>query len=302
MARRLNWKVLTLTLATSAGCSQIIGLSDYDIDPGLDAAGGEAGEGGSNSGGGTKPKPDAGEANAGEGMVGPAGAGGMGAAGEAGMPGAAGAGGAPLGQLIECEDAECCTMEGGTAVGVEMLMDGGFELGSPAEGNSPWEESSDAGIDIITNDLTLNWTPHTGEYYAYLAGVVSESAAIFSENFTVPADAGWMEVSGYRWFQIDSEEDTNEDFSAVALYNLMASDNIEELPLFWGAPDLSDLGFGDVTRWTKFTASFSAVPHRKHTRYLTIAASTDDFTTTSRQASSYLYDDVSLKVFRCYAQ
>ena len=57
--------VICSTLAVAAGCSQIIGLSDYEIDPSLNAAAGEGGSGDVGKGG-SKPSTGGSQATAGE--------------------------------------------------------------------------------------------------------------------------------------------------------------------------------------------------------------------------------------------
>jgi len=103
------------TLAVAAGCGQIIGLSDYQVDPALDAAGGDnasgnAGKGGSKPSAGTGGMPNAGEGgtpamhHAGAGGEPPAPGGASGTGATAGASGEAGAGGAaPVAKFMGCD-------------------------------------------------------------------------------------------------------------------------------------------------------------------------------------------------------
>src|SRR6187402_3430643 len=155
---RVNRSKLVFTLLALGGCSQIIGLSDYEVDPSLDepGAGGEsAGSGGKNSTGGKSnviPSlgGEGGTAGSGQGgaggeagMVSEGGVSGDGAGGDAqgGVPGEGGAGAGGTGGtggtgtvLVPCDSAACCALATGVATGVELLEDGGFELGTVAEG------------------------------------------------------------------------------------------------------------------------------------------------------------------------
>lgn len=289
--------VSALYVCTLAGCSQILGVGDYDIDPSLDAQGGTDAVGG--------------EAGAPGGQGGSAVGGAAGGDGgspviiEAGAAGEAGQGGvAPT--LIPCDSADCCRSADGTPVGVELLSDGGFELGTL---DSPWTEDSTLGYEAISEyDPDIGFRPHTGDYFIYLSGVAGERTSMYSENVQIPADAGWIEVSGYRKFQIDKQDETNADFALIAFYDPDDENGTAlEIPFFWSNPAEYEDGWGATnSAWKAFEASWSAEPHAGAKRYLGLRGESDEYpmvppedmeTTT---ASSYLFDDVSLKVFRCY--
>lgn len=312
--------VIGSALALAAGCTQILGLGDYEIDPTLDpktSGGGEGGSGegkagtqstagkaGSSSSGGTKS--DAGApnpGNAGEGGE-PISSGFAGAGGET-NPG----GGGSSGTLVPCDSVDCCASEGGKPVGVELLSDGGFELGTPSDG-SPWLEEflkdGDAYTDeAITNDLLLGFMPKSGSYYVYLSGIPGEQASVYSEDLQIPADAGWLTVSGYRYFQIDKQDATNADFAGIGFYDPL-DDKGYIVPFYWTGT--SDDGWGATNAsWKSFSASWDAAPHAGKTRYLGLRGSSDHYPVppagadaSFTKASSYLFDQVSLKVFRCY--
>jgi|GEM_PF-4929549 len=311
---------LTLgALLALGGCSQIIGISEYDIDPNLGASGAASNQGGE----GGKSSAGANGTTAGEGATGgeqvPLGGeqnvpqGGDQNMPQAGQPmggGSTDVGGAPpSGTLIPCDSAVCCAQMGGTAVGIEVLADGGFEGGPVEDGNTAWTEQSTNEFEIISltdpdpNDTEgLNFVSHNGEYYAYLSGLDGELSSIYSPDFVVPADAGWMTVSGYRLFQIDTQDAMNDDFAAIALWDI-EPDVVDpvELPFLWGAPATHADGWGDARSWKKFERSWDATPHRGETRYLSLSGSSDSYSTDpDTDSSSFLFDDLSLKLYRCY--
>lgn len=309
--RKLN--LAFLSLLTAAGCSQVLGLGDYDIDPALDdgkggsslGAGGSDGQGGdSTPSSGAPPSPAGGEPG------GPAGgqpAGGQ--PGQGGEPqGQGGEGGAPPLEVIPCDSLNCCTTKGGTPLGVELLSDGSFELGPASEGSSPWFEESTNDFDVVTNDPDFGFDPKSGSYYAYLSGLQGERSSIYSEDIAIPANAGWLTLSGYRLFQVDAQDDVNEDFCLIAFYDVDPEvDDPVELPFWWGNPDEYPDGWGDTPIWKKFEASWDATPHQGTERYLGLRGESDLYPTEPTEpvdpaptvASSFLFDDVSLKAFTC---
>jgi hypothetical protein len=316
----ISKRSLTLFTLFVGGCSQIIGLSDYDVDPQLGgsaaAAGGEGGDGGTPAAGGTKPTAgtatiEAGAPAGGQPPVGQAGQppleqGGQPPLGQAGEPGGGqagqGAGGEPA-VVMPCDSAACCTKAGGVARGEELLKDGGFELGNGVD--TPWtEEFTKDGADYvdeaITNDTSLGFKPKAGAYYVYLSGIQGERATVYSEDLNIPADAGWLVVSGYRYFQIDKADATNADFSLIAFYDL--DGNPLEIPFYWAYSEAD--GFGSTNGvWKVFSKSWDAAPHQGQVRYLGLRGESDKIPASgSPKASSYLFDDVSLKVFRCYSK
>lgn len=292
--------MLWSTLALAAGCSQVLGLGDYEtVDQSgavggeggeLTAGGGEAGEAGS---GGASPVGGSGESG-GSGTIG-------------GEGGAGGEGGGEPVTVIPCDSLDCCKKEGGTAVGTELLSDGGFEQGLIDDGNSPWTEESTLEFSVIsiTDDPEVGFSSKSGDYYAYLSGVQTERSSIYSEDLQIPNDAGWLTLSGYRLFQIDVQDDTNKDFCLIALYDPM-KDDPQELPFWWGAPKEHPDGWGDTPVWKKFEASFDAAPHQGATRYLGLRGESDTYPERPAEpdpevtySSSFLFDDVSLKAFKC---
>jgi hypothetical protein len=294
------------TLLAIGGCAQVIGLSDYKVDPSLDgkagksSTGGEGGDGGSSAG--KTSIPPGGEDTGGSVALGGGGQGGE-PAGVAGAP-AGGEGGAGGGVLVPCDSLDCCTKQGGHAVGTEIITDVGFEGGPVEEGNMAWTEESTKSLEIITPTDTdgtgLGFKSHAGMYYAYLSGLAGEESTIYTPNFTVPKDAGWMTLTGYRIFQIDTQDATNDDFAGIALYDPAETDPVE-LPFFWGAPPAHPDGWADKSTWTKFEESWDALPHQGKKRYLGIRGSSDMYSTDpDLDSSSFLFDDVSLKVYRCY--
>lgn len=327
--RNLNSAFVLLFMV--GGCSQIIGLGDYDIDPKLDGkagsnggiiTGGEAGEGGSgatagkagSSGSGAQPQGGAG----GEPVVEPS-------AGQAGEAPNGGAGGSEPGKvLIPCDSAACCSNKGGKAVGEELLnkLDvpagcnptrdycdpyyGGFEFGAAADGNSPWEESSSQNLPLVTDGTAESSTPHRGKYHAFLAGVHDEESVLISQPIEIPSDAGWLVLNGYRLFELDRADPSDSANGDVASLSLWDDADPLEVPFYWDYQDP-----GAASDWTKFENSFDAAPHQGKTRFLYVTGSTDDWSDADGtggaaadfpNSSNYMYDDVSLKVFRCYAR
>jgi hypothetical protein len=283
--RRLN--LTLLALLSVAGCSQVLGLGDYEIVEGPNANGG--------SSSGTAGRPSAGEPS-------------EPSEPEGGRGGEAASGGAPGREVIECDSPDCCSTKGGTAVGVELLSDGGFELGPAVDELSPWFEESteDLAIVSLSGDPALQFLAKSGDYYAYLSGVPGERSSIYSEDLQVPEDAGWLTLTGYRLFQIDVQDDLNDDFSLIAFYDPDQEDALE-LPFWWGKPTEQADGWGDTNgTWKKFQSSWDAAPHRGGVRYIGLRGESDthpepteEAETAELDSSSFLYDDISLKAFTC---
>jgi len=283
--------------AAVGGCSQIVGISDYEIDPKLDGA--AIGEGGSGNIGAGGTKNDAGSPNGGQGGAPDPGSAGSPVAGEAGAAGAA-----PR-TVLPCDSADCCAELGGTPEGVELLKDGGFELGPVGDGESPWTQLSTNDFEVITSDPDYGFDPKSGEYYAYLSGIAGERSTLYTETITVPSDAGWLVVSGYRLFQIDVEAEPNKDFCGVGFYEVPPAMALE-IPFYWSSTANSTDGWGDTPTWKRFEASWDAAPHHGLKRRLGLVGESDqypaeaDVMAEDLTSSSYLFDDVSLKAFRCY--
>jgi len=335
--RHLNLALMTLLAAV--GCQQIIGLSDYDIDPKLDGGGkggailpqgGEGGDpsrsgssnggkggSGGNSGntGGSTSQPRGGEGGTVPMMV----------AGQAGQ-GEAGTGGVPDKPPIPCDSVACCTKAGGVAAAEELLVTtpptgcnpmrdycepayGGFEYGTADDGNSPWTEDSSQGFPLVTDGTDEESSPHKGTYLAFLGGVHEETSLLVSLPFKVPDDAGWLVLSGFRFFEIDRADPSVPDNQDRMSFSLWDETDLLELPVFW-----DNTNPGDVSDWTKFEVSFSAKDHQGQVRYLYALGETDDWSDRDAgsggaggappdfpASSNYMIDDLSLKVYRCYA-
>jgi len=331
--RTHNVNLVLFTLLSAVGCGQIIGLGDYEIDPKLDgpAKGGSAiipqgGEGGDPSRGGSSNggKGGTSQAHAGEGGTVP-----MMVAGHAGQNEAGGGGAGPDTPIIACDSLACCTKKGGRAVGEELLVTlpptgcaptteycrpyyGGFEYGTADDGNSPWEETSSQGFPLVTDGVAEMSTPYKGDYFAFLGGVHNESSLLVSLPIEVPADAGWLVLSGFRFFETDRADPSVADNGDKMSFSLWDAKNPLEVPFYW---DYKDPGV--VSDWTKFEASIDATPHQGTTRYLYALGETDDWSDRDAVAaggaggegsvgpdyppgSNYMIDEVSLKVFRCY--
>lgn len=326
-----NLKLALLLVLTAAGCGQIIGLGDYEIDPSLDGAG----KGGSRSGeGGEAGEPSrSGASSGGKGGTAPQPSGGEGGtrpvetptAGESGRsPNNGGAGGDEPGPaVIPCDSITCCTSKGGRAVGEELLVIpvssacdplteycepnyGGFEYGPKADGNSPWTESSELDFPLVTDGVEEKTNPHKGTYLAFLGGVRGEKSLLISQPFDIPSDAGWITLSGYRLFETDRADPSVMDNEDTMSFSLWDESDPQEVPFYW---DREDPGL--AADWTKFERSFDAAPHQGTTRYLYALGQTDELsdrygaggagTNEDYPASSnYMLDDLSLKVFRCY--
>jgi hypothetical protein len=310
-----NLKVVLTTLILGSGCSQLLGLGDYEIDRGLGhkgsggddnpGQGGDPGQGGSDRGGAKSQSGDAGMgAREPEGGSAPmagastdAGAGGVGAQGGVGGEAQGGSGSV----VIPCDSPECCEDAGGTAVSEEALSDGGFEEGPIVTGGtSPWTYSTTSSNLQLIQEAGNGWMPRAGTYFAYLSGIALEKSYVYSEDFTVPDDAGWFELSGYRRFQIDTQDDVNDDYSFVAFVGYGATE--DNIFLFdWGNPMISPDEWGATAGWVRFSTSWAATSYQGEERYITLAGVSDEYSLDETlTASSYLYDDISVKIFRCY--
>ena len=302
MAIRNHLKLSLLGALTLASCAQIVGISDYDIDTRLDGKSGSTSTDGGMPGVGGAAGPEGGATDS------------AGAAGASDTGGTAGTGGSAMGgvgaeagvggeateprELIPCDSSDCCEAELGTAIGEELLQDGGFELGPVINGDSPWTQESTGEIEAITEDLELGWKPKAGTFYSYLSGISGERTTLYSENLRVADDAGWFVLVGHRNFQVDATDDVNEDFAGVGFYSVPDGELVE-LPFYWSRPADSEDGWGETTGWARFTSEWPATPHLGLRRRLGLRAESDAYPTED-DASSYLFDEVSLRVFRCY--
>ena len=101
---------------------------------------------------------------------------------------------------------------------------------------------------------------------------------------------------------IDAQDATNTDFCGIGLYDPNLVDYLE-LPFYWTGTATD--GWGDAPTWRVFEASWDALPHQGQMRYLMLRGESDDYPVdtgepTETIASAYLFDDVSLKVYRCF--
>jgi hypothetical protein len=298
-----DFKLGMLLLLAVGGCAQIIGLSDYDVDPALGDAGEggqDQGEGGSETSGSSGKPGDGGAGNVGQGGE-PSVQGGRPSTGgtSAGGEGGDGQGGAGPSNLIPCDSEVCCLTANGTVMGEELLLDGGFELGPVGLGLTPWtQESTSAGFEPI-QEANGGWTPRTGTYFAYLSGIPDEVSKMWSEDVIVPEDTGWLELRGYRRFQIDVADELNFDYALINFYGYEV-DSYDEYLFDWGDPAISKDGWGATANWTLFSASWDAAPHVGQVRYLAFLGSSDAYPAAGTTiASAYQYEDISLMAYRC---
>jgi hypothetical protein len=303
---RLNASVLALLAV--GGCSQIIGLSDYEIDRKLGGAGGDAvggdGSGGSKAGskseGGDGPIDRGGE-GPGDGGKGPIDVGGDGPidrggetsqGGEPPVPqGGAGEGGAPS-TVIDCESAECCEEEGGTVVGVELIKNGDFESGRGA-----WTQyyTNNEDFLVLSNDDHID--AYSGAWYAWLGGVESDTAELLSPVFTVPAGTGWFDLTAQRYFAFDSLEMTG-DYAFIAIYE-PGSTTAEEIFAAWDNFEFDTDGWVDVSVPDVPASHLVGVEFQ-----LSVIGVTDDMADepTEQAASNFHFDDLSLKAYSCVSK
>ena len=111
-----------------------------------------------------------------------------------------------------------------------------------------------------------------------------------------------MTLSGYRLFQIDKQDEVNEDFALIAFYDPEETDPVE-LPFFWGRPSEYADGWGSTNGvWRRFEVTWDAEPHQDTTRYVGFRGESDSYPEKAvgvTSSSSFLFDSLSLKVFRC---
>jgi hypothetical protein len=311
---KLQLNAAVLTLLAIGGCSQIIGLSDYEIDKELDGAGGEA-VGGDGSGGSTAgSKSEGGDGPVDRGGEGPIDRGGEtsqggevnggGTPSTAGQPGVGGEGGsAPV--PIDCDSEECCNDEDGVVVqvGGELLPNGDFEAK-----RSSWYgyyDSSDT-LDVFTENDPVE--AHSGDWYVWLGGTVDDAAELQSPTFTVPEGASWLRMAGFRFFAFDSLA-LDGDAAAIALYPASGTDAVEVFS-FWDNYEY------DNDRWEEFVGSH--VPAEAYVGdeyFVSIVAVTDALydvdpppdpedpdPPVEQKASNFFFDDLSLTAYRCVSK
>ncbi|HKY39890.1 MAG TPA: hypothetical protein VJN18_28335 [Polyangiaceae bacterium] len=301
-------KLGMLLLIAVGGCSQIIGLSDYEVDPALGDAGqgGQAqGEGGDASGSSGK----AGGGDAGVGNVGQGGesvqggmpaVGGTSAGGEGGSPevpvvggtSAGGEGGSPEVPVvvIPCDSVDCCTTAGGIVDERQLLENVDFEAG-----RSWWGESSSGSFAIIVNETqagTIN--AHLGAWFVWLGGATNEVGVILSPTLDIPADTGWVTLSGYRYLRFDSTTSFT-DYAQIRLFEEGMYDVPYEDIYIW-----DNFAF-NTNSWTPFEVSgsgefYASLPLQLAITGVTDATSDDP---TVQEASNFFFDDISFTSSRC---
>jgi hypothetical protein len=300
--RKLN--LAFVSLLTVAGCSQVIGLSDYDIvDPQTNGAGGSSvGVGGEGQGG--EPTSTVGGASVGgtnvggvPGQAGEAGAqGGQPPVAEGGAPALGGQGGAggeaeggagPSGPV--CDSLKCCEDLGGTVVSTQLILHGDFE-----DAPTDWGTSSENEYDIFTEEDETTVSAHSGTWFAWIGGSEDDIGVMLSPSFTVPGDTGWLTLTGYRWLKFDSVSMTG-DYVEVAMYAEGEYDSPEELFFSW------DNSAFDTTGWTKFSAEVPVSTHALQSHQITIVGVTDALSDdpADQAASNFFFDDVSFTAYAC---
>jgi hypothetical protein len=284
-----------LAVVALGGCSQIIGLSDYDIEgtPSTNAGqastdGGEPnGSAGEPSGGGTRnhagqPGNDAGAGNAAQG--GRAGSGGSVTAAGAGNGGEAGA---PVVTPPVCTTSACCKNMGGVAVATELLVDGGFENNPATWGTSP--------SNIFTEATANTINAHSGKWFAWLGGEVNDVSVLLSPDFTAPEDTGWLVVAGYYWLKFDTNGKPG-DFVDIEMYDSTGDfSNPEESFFHWSTSG------SDTSSWKAFSKEFPVKGYTTGTYDIAFTGVTDSIQDdpNGQLASNFFFDDISLKAYRC---
>ncbi|HYP88275.1 MAG TPA: hypothetical protein VEQ59_08975, partial [Polyangiaceae bacterium] len=175
-----------------------------------------------------------------------------------------------------------------------------FELGTLADG-SPWKEISSGEFSLVVDKTATDAEtalPHKGDYFAWLGGESNESSFLDSEALDVPADAGWLTLSSFRKFQIDSDvtDTTNDDFAWIAL--LDSEGDISDFFGYWDNTDPSE-----TNGWVKYEQTIDATSIQGQSLVLELAAVDDMYSTSADiTGSNYMFDDVSLKAYRCYSK
>jgi hypothetical protein len=290
-----NAKIGMLLLLAVGGCAQIIGLSDYDIDPAL----GDAGEGGQAQGeGGSDTSGSSGKTGGGDAGVGQGGEpvvqGGMPAVGGTGAGGEGGSGEEIPVIVIPCDSVECCTSAGGIADDRELLQNVDFEAGQEW-----WDEASTGSYDVIVNENDIDSiNAHAGEWFVWLGGAVDEIGSLTSPTITVPADTGWVTISGYRYLVFDSTttiydpETMVGDFASISLFQ---GEDIFEPIFYWDNYEF------DNSSWFYFELGGPADNYAGLSFEYTVLASTDNTSDdpTAQAASNFFFDDLSFIASRC---
>lgn len=256
-----SWSSWLLPAALLGACSNIIGISSYEIDPSLDPES----EGGSPSGG-KNSVPEAGQA--GQGATDPLGGGG--AAGQGGdAPGPAGAthggaGGEPgCESPSDCDDGIACTVDACGSDGscshtpddTACDADPGECLtcvtgvGCLAAPSSTVELLLDANLDERTGDwneimfdnaqpsiVAIDGMAHTPSYSAMLLPTASTTVQAYIDLLqyvTIPLGTVQLRLSGYTK-QLRGSFDPAEDYAIAGLYVAGGSTQLLEFTAWYG--------------------------------------------------------------------
>jgi hypothetical protein len=146
---------------------------------------------------------------------------------------------------------------------------------------------------IVHEDDAGTVNARAGEWFVWLGGAVDEVGSISSPTIEVPADTGWITVSGYRYLVYDSTTSID-DWTAIALYQ---DDTWYEDFFFWDNYEFDNLN------WFYFEASgpgeFYAGMSFEFTVEAVTDATSDDMTPTGQTASNFFFDDISFISSRC---
>lgn len=290
---------LLATVLIAGGCSQILGISDYEIVDDPNGEGGDTGQGGDSAGSGKGGKSTAGDAGAAQAGEGP----GPGGSDQGGMPGQAGSGttvggaggeggnDAPPEVVIPCDSVECCETAGGVVSSHELLDNLGFEN----EDEKWWGEESELGYDLIVEEDADSINAHGGAWYAWLGGDAEEIAVMLTPELDVPPQTGWVTVSGWRRFAFDTML-LDTDWSSVSVYK----ENDYSAPykdLF-----LWDNFLDETSGWEFFTATEPGADYLVPSVQLSLIAVTDEAVNADDPefyASNFYYDDLSFLAEYC---
>ena len=95
--------------------------------------------------------------------------------------------------------------------GVSVLLDGGFEQGTPS---ASWTETTTLPGSPICNGSCSNdpgALPYAGQWFAWLGGVQRPAQVSLSQTFTIAAESAQLRF----WFAIDAASGTGDDTFAV---------------------------------------------------------------------------------------
>ncbi len=323
-----SWSGL-LALVLLGACSNIIGISSYEIDPSL-GEGGKAATGGGSKGGGPSHAGDAtGGGSIGGSVVTPSGGkggdsggsngvAGEGDGGQAGAPPSACNVKADCNDTIDCTDDTCnpdgtcthapdqtaCTPAAGNCAvcteGIgcvetpgkveELLLDPGFDLKS-----GDWIDLRDRLPVSIVTDATAH-TPGNSVRLGPVGNNATEQGFTdLSQQITIPKNAVSLVASGY--FKLTPgtvgglQRDANDDYATLTLFSLAdATSNFTR--------------YVDYNRWDGFDApqtewkAFSYTTSKKVLELVREQDVTLDLLTETWD-SRFLFDSLSLKVTTC---